>query len=344
MTHGRCRGSGPRDKANGVFQQRPADHHDVNQAIPDYCVRLLRRSDIPAGRSGKTGFPPHPPGDIGKKARSPGDGRGRRIEAHRHIEEVEPLDLHRARQRHGLHQHLLVAPVELNHPETCGQWQVLRPDLANVAKRLQQETAALGGRAAIFILALVGVDREETLAEIAMREVKLQPLKANISRPLCGGNEVTADAVDILLRHLLRHARQIGAECDGGRSDRRPCPGIARRHVVIAFPRAVGAGLSAGMGDLNARHRTSGLDRRDNRPKCLGLCVGPQPCAAGRDAAFRRDSSRLHDQQAGAATGQRRKMDLVPFVDNAFVSGVLAHGGYGDPVAQCHALQGIGLE
>ena len=80
------------------------------------------------------------------------------------------------------------------------------------------------------------------------------------SARLRGGDEIGLDARDIVQRHRLRHLRQAAAEGDGRWRDGVPAARIVVGDVVVAFPRAVGAGLAAGVADLDARHRAGGLD------------------------------------------------------------------------------------
>jgi hypothetical protein len=110
--------------------------------------------------------------------------------------------------------------------------------------------------------------------------------------------------------------------------------------MVIAFPRTVGAGLAAGVADLDAGDRACGLDTGSNVGHALDLCIVPQAGAARRDTAFGRDCGCFHDDQAGAATGNAGVVRLMPIVDEAVIGGVLAHWRHRDTVAQSDIFEG----
>ena len=198
--------------------------------------------------------------------------------------------------------------------------------------------------AAVGVVALVGMYREEALAQIAVGKVQFQPLETGITRALGGGDKVGANAGDVLERHGLRDFRQVGAERERRRRDRGPAARIIFGDVVVAFPWTVGAGLASGVGELDAGHGTRGLDGCGDGGEGLGLSVVPQPGAARGDTAFGRDRGGFDDEQAGAAARQRRVVHLVPVIDHAVDGHVLAHGRDGDAVAKAEVLEFEGLE
>ena len=153
------------------------------------------------------------------------------------------------------------------------------------------------------------------------------------------GEEVGLDSGDVVQGHGCRHIGQMRAEGHGRRGDGLPAARIVRSNMVVAFPGTVGAGLAPGVGDLDTRHRATGLDRAGNTGHALGLLVIPQPGASGADAPFRGYRSGLDDHQTGAATGQAGVMMQVPVRGHTIDSAVLAHGRHRDAVAQGDVLQ-----
>ncbi|MNZ87031.1 hypothetical protein D3C78_1058780 [compost metagenome] len=216
---------------------------------------------------------------------------------------------------------------------------MLRPHLAHGGEGFQQEAAAIGQAAAVLVVALVGVRREEALRQVAVGEVQLQPLEAGRQGAAGGGDEVGLHAGDVALAHGLRHLGQVGAEGDGRRGDGLPAARVAFRDMVVALPRPVGAGLAPGVGDLDARHGAGGLDGAGDRGEGRGLLVAPQPGAGRGDAPFGGDGGGLDDHQAGAATGDAGVVVQVPVVDQAVGGAVLAHRRHGDAVAQGDVLE-----
>jgi hypothetical protein len=114
--------------------------------------------------------------------------------------------------------------------------------------------------------------------------------------------------------------------------------------MVVAFPGTVGAGLAAGVADLDAGHGTGGLDGLHDRHEGLRQLVRPDAGAARRDAAFGRHGGGFHDHQAGAAAGDAGVVRQMPFVGLAVHRHVLAHGRDGDAVAQGQVLELEGVK
>lgn len=152
---------------------------------------------------------------------------------------------------------------------------------ARTACSVSSRKRAVVGSAAVVILALIGVYREEALRQIAVGKMQLQPLEAGIACALCGGDEIAAHAGDVVQRHLTRHFGQAAAEGDGRGRDGVPATRVAVGDVVVAFPRQVGTGLAAGVADLDARHGAGSADRCRDARQSLGLGVVPQAQAPG---------------------------------------------------------------
>jgi len=185
---------------------------------------------------------------------------------------------------------------------------------------------------------------EEALPQIAVGEVQLDPLEAGVAGTARSVDEILFDPGNVVQGHFARDFRQVRTKGDGRRGDSVPATGIVGSDVVIAFPRAVGAGLAPGVGNLDTRHRACRLDRLHHRHERLGVGVAPDPGATGGDAPFRCHGGGLHYQQACTATGEAGQVHVVPVVDHAVLSHVLAHRRDGDAVAQSDIFQGVGLE
>jgi len=109
--------------------------------------------------------------------------------------------------------------------------------------------------------------------------------------------------------------------------------------MVVTLPRTVGTGLAARMADLDARYRAAGLDGSGNGRQCLSLGVIPESGTSGSNTSFRGDSRRLDGDQTGAAAGQPGVMGQMPVVNHAVGCGILAHGRYGDAIAEGDGFQ-----
>src|SRR5690606_34597478 len=123
-----------------------------------------------------------------------------------------------------------------------------------------------------------------------------------------------------------------------------PAAWVVIGDVVITVPRTVGAGLASGMGDLDARYRPVLLDGPHGRDERLGQIIVPDPGAVRGDAAFRGHGGSFDDDQAGTAPGHAGVVGEMPVIYPAIDGRVLAHGRYGNPVAEGDVLEGEGLE
>ena len=152
---------------------------------------------------------------------------------------------------------------------------MLRPHFTNCGQGFKQKAAAPHEAAPVCVVALIGVDGEEALRQIAVGEMKLQPLESGIPCPDSRCDKIFANPGDVGQRHRLGHFGQIRPKRNGRRRKRFPAPRVAFGDVVIALPGAVGAGFAAGMGDLNARNGSARLDGGGNFGKSGGLLAVP---------------------------------------------------------------------
>ena len=129
---------------------------------------------------------------------------------------------------------------------------------------VNQEAAAVFQAAAVFIGALVGVLGEETLCQVAVGEMQLQPFEAGVQCALCGSDEIVADAVD------------LGDGHGPGR-----LPGIIRKYGRGGpglFPGILLLGVSSGVVELHRKLyiRRSAVDCIGKRSPAWDIVVGAQ--------------------------------------------------------------------
>ena len=72
------------------------------------------------------------------------------------------------------------AAVEFDHPEACRQRESFRPDPPDGREGFEQEAAAVFQAASVGVLPVIGVYREETLAQVTVREMQFQQWKAEL--------------------------------------------------------------------------------------------------------------------------------------------------------------------
>ena len=104
---------------------------------------------------------------------------------------------------------------------------------------------------------------------------------------------------------------------------------------TAALPRLPRTRFAAGVRQLDARRRALAAQKaRDARQK-LDMPGLPDAHVEGRGAAARFHRGGLHANQRGAANCPAAEVDQVPVVGEPVFGGVLTHGRYRDPVAQC---------
>src|SRR5258707_11532498 len=142
-----------------------------------------------------------------------------------------------------------------------------------------------GGPPAIAVAALVGDRRKEAVQEIAVRRVQLDGVDAGADRASGGIDEAVAHALHVRRRHLARH-RPIGAECNGGRSDRLPSV-LSRCKRLAALPWPSRGSLASGMGELDAELRgaTAAAVGGDARNRGFAIVRIEPPAAVGEATA-----------------------------------------------------------
>ncbi len=88
------------------------------------------------------------------------------------------------------------------------------------------------------------------------------------------------------------------------------------------------------MRKLNAGVRALRMKKRCYAGQRRNVLVLPEAQILRADAAFRCNSSRFGENQAGSADSAAAQVNQVPVVGEAVFAGVLAHGRDDDPVRQ----------
>src|SRR5262249_22041358 len=162
-------------------------------------------------------------------------------------------------------------------------------DRAHRPRDFERIAHARRERAAITVATLVGDRREEAVQEIAVRSVQLDGVDAGADRAFGRLDEGVAHALHVRRRHLVRH-RPIGAECNGGWSDRLPSV-LARCKRLAALPWPARGGFAPGMGELDAElRRAIAAAVGDHARKRRFAIVRIEPEAAVADAAAALDA------------------------------------------------------
>src|SRR5438105_4756296 len=103
---------------------------------------------------------------------------------------------------------------------------------------------------AVLVRALVGQRREEAGAEVAMREMHLQPLEAGVQGPLRRAGVAAVDLLDLVDRQRLDGIGVAAAIGDRRRAANLPAIGMIGRQLDLALPGLQLAALAARMAEL----------------------------------------------------------------------------------------------
>src|SRR5690606_8440198 len=145
------------------------------------------------------------------------------------------------------------------------------------------------------------------------------------------------DFGDVRLRHFARRQIAFG-EGERAGADRLPASLVGRQRLR-SFPGPHGAGLAAGMPELNSGYGSLGFDETRDAREGRRLFVVPEAETGGRDAPSRLDMGGLGEDDAHAADGARSEMHEAPVVRNAVPGAVLAHRRKSYPVARRDAAE-----
>src|SRR4051794_1863599 len=99
--------------------------------------------------------------------------------------------------------------------------------------------------AAVLIRTLVGDRREEAGAEIAVREMHLEPLKPRLKGPPCGARVGAVDVLDLVNRQRMDGIGVAAPIGDRRRAAHLPPVGMIGWQLDLALPRLRFAALAA---------------------------------------------------------------------------------------------------
>lgn len=240
---------------------------------------------------------------------------------------------------------LRLDPVGGRHPEEEGG--LLGDGRADGVGDLHGEPGAVLEGAPVAVLAVVGERGEELVQEVAVRRVDLQDPVAGLDGPAGGGDEAVDDAPDLLRAQFVRH-RVTLVEGERARRDGLPAEAVGRQRGT-AVECGVGAGLAAGVGELDARHHPVRVEEGGDPAVRPDLDVVPDAQVVGADAALGHHRGGLDEDQPGTADRPGAVVLQVPVGGGAGVGAlrgraVLAHRGHPGAVGKGDAPQGVRRE
>ena len=130
----------------------------------------------------------------------------------------------------------------------------------------------------------------------------------------------------------MRHGVGV-AERDGARGDGLPSA-LGLADGGSTFPGTASAGLSSGVGQLNAGGGALRMQEAHDAREELDVFVLPDAGVVRRDTSDGFDGGSFGADQAGAAHRAAAEMDEMPVIEESIVGAVLAHGRDGETIAQ----------
>ena len=322
-----------------VAQCRAADLHGIRRTRFQYFLGLLRLGDESHRGGRDAGARPHLLGERHLIAGLHRNGHIGNQTAGGHVNQVHAMRLQNLGQIDGL--------IEI--PATCGpvgggdtnqKRHGLRNDGTDSVHNLDQHADAVFERATVFVVTPVDERVKELGQQITVRRMDFHRVEADIRCAPSGIAELSDDGVDLIDAQRAR-TRQRPIRV-GARADRLPSPILPRHAPTLKTDRMAARGaLASRMVELHGHRRSGGLHIGDNPTPCLHLRVVPQSQIAWRDAAFRRDGRRFHDDHAEAAHRARHVMLVVERRRPAVLRqrGIRVHRRQPDTVAHGHAAQ-----
>jgi hypothetical protein len=185
-----------------------------------------------------------------------------------------------------------------------------RPLGADGRDHFEHEAGTILKAAAIGIGAVVGERGEELVEEIAVRGMDFDKVEARHEGPagcFAKGLDYGVDASPI----KRKRDGIVGRKSEGAGSDCLPSA-IRGQEQTLSLLRRSHAALAAGMGQLNARAGTLGVEKACDSGEGGDVCVFPDAEIGRGDSSFRDDCRGFDDDEAGATLSAGAQVDEVP--------------------------------
>ena len=204
---------------------------------------------------------------------------------------------------------------------------------------LDQNAGAVLERAAVVVGALVGDGAQKLGNQVAVCAVDLDHVEAGLDGADGGGLPGLDELLDLGDGHLL--GVRVGGlvVADGRRTPHvlGPAALLGGSHLGLAalqVPGRLGAGLAAGVGELDAGLLALRVDVVDDALEGRDLGILPETGVLGRDAAVGENGGGLEDGERDATEGEGAQVNKVPVGHVAVIGGVGAHGRNGEAVLE----------
>src|SRR5215471_16087396 len=162
------------------------------------------------------------------------------------------------------------------------------------------------------------------MKQVTVGGVQFNQPGAGSLRAAGGIGKCLDDAGDPGHTKRLRSLIAFGERHSAGSEDRRPPP-ISRRDGLAAVPGLIGAGLPAGMCQLNARHCALTCDERKGPEEWLNMSVGPYAKILGADAAVGGHCGGFRDYCRRSPHSAASQMNEMPLSGETVLARILAH-------------------
>jgi hypothetical protein len=329
---GVVKGVGCAEGPVGFAEEFAGEEDDVGLSGADDLVGLGGVGDHADGSGGEGGFAADAVGEGDLVAGAEGDLLAGVVAAGGDVEEVDAFGLDQAGELYGLFEgKTAVNPIDGGVADPDGE--VGGKGGADGADDFEGKSGAIGEAAAVFVGALVGERGEELVGEVAVGGVDFGEEETGGGGTMGGGGEVGEDLVHAGAVEGVGE-RIVGGEALGGGADDTGPTTVGGAGGVGGGPGWEGAGLAAGVGELDGGDAAVLLEEGGDAGEHGNVIVGVDAEVAGGDAAFRADGCGFRHDGAGTADGTAAEVDEMPVGGVAVHRAVLAHGGDDDAVGE----------
>ncbi len=315
----------------GVAQQLAAEQHEVGFSFSHDCVGLNGFGNHAHGCGGNASLAADSGGKVDLESGADGDLGVRNLSTRGNVNEIDAV----LAQELGELDGFIDGPAAGN-PVSCGEAdkerQVVRPLGADGVNNGEKQTDSILKAASVSIRALVGERREELVEQVTVGGMNLDHVEASLEGAASSQNKSVDDGGDAGLVESLGWG-VVGREGQGAGRDSLPAA-LGGQERAMSGEGSLGAGLAAGMGQLNGCAGALRVNELNNSPESGNVSIAPKPEITGGDAALGKDSGGFQDDQAGATLNAATQVDEVPISGEAVPRRVLAHGRDTDAVGK----------
>ena len=320
-----------------AVHQPPRDRHHVGLAVGEDGLGLARLGDLADRHGGDAGAPPH---RFSQRHLVAGLGVDLLLERHAAAGGADVIAAARL-ELLGEGDRVVDVPAArdpVGHRNPHPQRPLGRKGAPAELEDLEPQPHAVRAAAAVAVVAPVDERRKELIDDVAVGEMQLDHVGADLGHAAGGVAPRSFHALDQLEVHDRR--RRMHAVLVVRWRERSPAALLAG-HRAADHERRQHRGLASRMRQLHAELGGAVLAiETDDAGERLLVRVAIEPQAHGRDAPLGLDRGRLGDHQAQIGQRVLPEMDQMPVAGMAVVRRILAHRRQHDAVVEGQSPHG----